>query len=90
MRISCGCRAAHLLTVLVLVVVLGGCASSEVREAHDPWEPFNRGVNTFNDKADQFVVKPLAQGYRWITPDPVERGVTNFFSNLDDFLVIIN
>ena len=90
MTIPCECRAVRLLTTLVLIVALGGCASNETREEHDPWEPLNRGLYTVNDTADQLVLKPVAQGYRWVTPDPLERGVTNFFSNLDDFLVIIN
>lgn len=44
----------------------------------------------FNDKLDQAVLKPVAKGYRTITPDPAEKSIANFFSNLDDVLVIAN
>lgn len=56
----------------------------------DPWEGFNRKVFRFNDKVDRYAFKPVAKGYRAITPQPVDDGVTNFFSNLDDVLVTVN
>jgi phospholipid-binding lipoprotein MlaA len=56
----------------------------------DPWEGFNRGVYTFNDGVDRFFLKPVAQGYQAITPDPVEDGIGNVFSNLFEVRNIIN
>lgn len=50
----------------------------------DPYEPYNRAVSKFNDKADQYVLAPVARGYRKITPQPVRTGVSNFFNNLRD------
>jgi phospholipid-binding lipoprotein MlaA len=47
-------------------------------------------VQGFNDKLDDYVMKPVAKGYQWITPSFVDRGVTNFFSNIDDINVVIN
>jgi phospholipid-binding lipoprotein MlaA len=35
-------------------------------------------------------MKPIAKGYQWITPSFVDRGVTNFFSNINDIGVTIN
>ncbi|HIE55464.1 MAG TPA: VacJ family lipoprotein [Chromatiaceae bacterium] len=32
----------------------------------------------------------MARGYRKITPDPVDRGITNFFSNLDEIPTALN
>lgn len=48
----------------------------------DPFEPFNRSMYRFNAKFDRAVFLPVVNGYRWITPDPVETGVSNFFQNL--------
>ena len=39
---------------------------------------------------DEAVLKPLAGGYAYITPDIVDRGITNFFDNLRDVRSAIN
>ena len=69
---------------LLLCTVLAGCATGPTATPGDPLEPFNRGMFTFNDKLDQYVAKPLAQGYEAVTPSFVRTGITNFFSNLGD------
>lgn len=56
----------------------------------DPWEGFNRVVYAFNDKADQYFLKPVAKGYRAVTPDPVEDSFSNMFSNLNELRNILN
>jgi phospholipid-binding lipoprotein MlaA len=48
----------------------------------DPLEPINRAVFAFNDKAYFWVMKPVAQGYRAVVPEPARVSVRNFFSNL--------
>ncbi|WP_244272146.1 MlaA family lipoprotein [Halomonas aestuarii] len=79
--------------LLLSLGVMAGCASSgEMRERHpdDPWEGFNRKVFAFNDVVDRYALKPAARGYRFITPDPVENGVGNFFSNLGEIRTALN
>lgn len=68
--------------------LLGGCATNGDRR--DPLEPMNRGIYKFNDTLDKAVVKPVAQGYKAVLPQPVRTGVANFFSNLDDVVVVAN
>lgn len=51
-------------------------------EIWDPLEPFNRGVFWFNDQVDTYFLEPVAQGYDYVMPQPVQKSVTNFFSNL--------
>ena len=58
--------------------------------ARDPLEGFNRAVYTFNDKFDRYLLKPVAKGYRTITPTPVRKGISNFFSNLHDPAIMLN
>ena len=53
-------------------------------------ESYNRAMHTFNDELDKAIIKPLAEGYRAITPAPVDRSITNFFANLDDVTSAIN
>ncbi|MEM7790769.1 MAG: VacJ family lipoprotein [Verrucomicrobiota bacterium] len=48
----------------------------------DPLEPINRVTFKFNDFVYENVLDPVASGYQWITPDPVEKGASNFFKNL--------
>ncbi|MGH8558409.1 MAG: MlaA family lipoprotein [Methylococcales bacterium] len=77
------------LSVFAVLFWLGGCATTGT-DPRDPWEKWNRGVQSFNDSADDYVLKPVAQGYQWITPSFVDRGVTNFFSNIGDIRVTLN
>lgn len=67
-------------------VTLAGCAGTQTQDGNpqDPWEGFNRGVYSFNDTLDRYALKPVAQGYDYITPTPVQEGVGNFFSNLGE------
>jgi len=54
----------------------------DVVEVYDPFETFNRGIFWFNDKAYFYVMKPVAKGWRWLAPEPLQLGIRNFFSNL--------
>jgi phospholipid-binding lipoprotein MlaA len=70
-------------------IALGGCATTG-SDSNDIWQGWNRGTQSFNDDVDKAILKPLAKGYVAITPDPVDEGVTNFFSNINDVGVTIN
>jgi phospholipid-binding lipoprotein MlaA len=72
------------------LVLLTGCATGPNANPRDPFEPFNRGVNSFNEGLDRAVLKPVATGYVAITPTVVRTGVTNFFSNLSDAWTSVN
>lgn len=48
----------------------------------DPIEPLNRLAFHFNDKLYFWLLKPLAETYRFVTPKPVRKSVGNFFYNL--------
>jgi phospholipid-binding lipoprotein MlaA len=43
-----------------------------------------------NEGVDKAVLKPVAQGYRAVTPRLVRVGVTNFFDNLEDLWSGVN
>jgi phospholipid-binding lipoprotein MlaA len=81
-----------LLSSLVISITLAGCASTAttVPDQNDPWAGWNRGTQTFNDNLDKAILKPMAKGYQWITPEVVDEGVTNFFSNINDIGVTLN
>ena len=78
------------------VISLSGCATTGVTEQQtitnevDPYEHFNRKMFSFNDTVDDYVAKPISDTYKWITPQFMQTGVFNFFSNLKNINVVIN
>lgn len=66
------------------LIFLSGCASGPKANPNDLLEPMNRAVFSFNEGVDTVVLKPIATGYRAITPSPVRQGVSNVFGNLRD------
>lgn len=69
-----------------------GCASNPARVAdpRDPLEPYNRAVYRFNSDFDKAFMQPIAKAYRAVTPEQVDRGITNFFGNLADVTSVAN
>ena len=51
---------------------------------YDPIEPINRAVLNFNFFIDDIAIRPIVKTYKFIAPEPVEKGVSNFFSNLKE------
>jgi phospholipid-binding lipoprotein MlaA len=60
------------------------------RSKQDPWEPVNRKIFGFNERVDDYLFRPVAKGYRWVMPDPLEIAVGNVFSNLRDIPITLN
>ena len=51
-------------------------------EEYDPWEPLNTKIFEFNRQVDRWVLKPVAQGYNAVVPNPVQIGISNVFYNI--------
>jgi phospholipid-binding lipoprotein MlaA len=73
----------RMLTLAAAGIGLAGCAVQNP-DPRDPWEGFNRGVYTFNDKVDRAVLRPIAVGYTTVTPQPVQSCIHNIFNNVGD------
>jgi phospholipid-binding lipoprotein MlaA len=57
----------------------------------DPFEGFNEKMFWFNREVlDRYLLKPLATGWDFVLPDPVQRGVHNFFDNLAVVRRVVN
>jgi len=70
--------------LFILAMVLSGCATVPAdsgTDARDPIESFNRQVFEFNDVVDRAVLKPVAQAYEYVLPQPVRDCISNIFSN---------
>lgn len=78
------------LCLLVTTLLLGACAHTPPDDPSDPLERVNRAVFKFNRSADRYVLRPVAQGYDQVLPDPAKRGVSNFFNNLEEPRTVVN
>jgi phospholipid-binding lipoprotein MlaA len=72
----------------LLFALLGGCATGT--NPRDPFEPVNRGIYQFNEGVDKAILKPVAQAYRAVLPQFLRASVSNFFSNINDVVVLLN
>ena len=72
--------------------LLTACAGTQSRNTDpvgDPWEGYNRKIHAFNMTVDK-VARPIAVGYDKVMPDPLQRGVGNFFRNLNYPVTVLN
>jgi phospholipid-binding lipoprotein MlaA len=78
----------------VMTTVLGACATTMPpdvgRNPADPWERYNRNMFEINDALDRAILKPIAQGYAAVVPQPVRTCISNFFANIDDVPTALN
>lgn len=83
-----------LRTVLLCVAcaALAGCATIDKRSPSpaDPWEPMNRQFHAFNEAIDRAALRPVAKTYSQYTPRWFQRGVGNFFTNLQQPTTIVH
>ena len=77
------------LSVFVLAIVLASVTRA-AESVKDPWEGFNRHVFAFNETLDRWALKPAARGYQAVTPEFVDTGVTNVFSNIGEVPSLLN
>ena len=64
--------------------------SEEEEESNDPLEPLNRFFYGINLMLDVAFLKPLAEVYRAVAPEPVRNGVRNVLDNLFAPVVFLN
>ncbi|MDO8962695.1 MAG: VacJ family lipoprotein [Methylophilus sp.] len=76
----------QLFIVVTLAGLIAGCATTN----NDPLEGINRGIYKFNDVTDRALIKPVATAYKTVTPSPIRRGISNFFSNIGTLTTVIN
>ncbi len=68
------------------VLALVGCASTPngAEEPHgiqDPLESVNRPVFSVNRKFDDYALRPVARGWKFVTPARLRRSITNVYRN---------
>jgi phospholipid-binding lipoprotein MlaA len=84
-------RILALTVSLLAAAVLSGCAGRQPPQPdYDPWERLNRKTFWFNEKLDAYALEPVARGWDYITPDPVQKAISRFFNNLLFPVVFVN
>ncbi len=91
---------ALIIPALALTTALSGCATpppksdtadyQAYQQLNDPLEPTNRVFYTVNDKLDTYFMKPVAEGYVYITTQGIRNHVGDFASNIDEPARMLN
>lgn len=71
---------------LILLLLLSSFTYAEV----DPFQNINEKTHNLNQTLDLQVASPVARFYKRITPDFLEKGITNFTHNIEDLSIGIN
>src|SRR5689334_9429412 len=80
-----------LAILLSCAILLSGCAPAPKNgDVYDPMEKMNRGIYQFNTFLDKGIIRPIALGYRWITPNQIRYRIGNFSDNLREPVNMIN
>ncbi len=89
-------RLARRLAAVLVGIMLSFAATSgtalaqDADEVNDPYEDFNRAMFSFNQELDRVILRPLAEGYRFVVPEPARDIVKNFLDNLRTPVVLAN
>ncbi len=88
------------LFVLLGLIALSGCATrppasepealAEYEQNNDPLEPFNRAMYDVQEGLDTVLLRPAAQVYRFVIPQPVRGGIRNVLANLRSPVILLN
>ena len=62
----------------------------EIEEDYDPLETLNRFLFAFNEALDVFILRPVAEIYRFWLPQAVQDSVQNFTRNLNAPVIFLN
>jgi len=57
---------------------------------NDSLEPFNRRMYAFNTQLDRKVIYPMSRVYAAVVPEPIRKGISNFYSNFREIPTFVN
>ena len=78
------------ITILLTAIALMNVSVARAEDDHSALESYNRAMFSFNTGVDDYVLKPVAKGYRAVTTDFIRERVRNFFENLKEPASMIN
>lgn len=77
----------------IAALALAGCAAGPAPDGAliaDPYEATNRDIHEFNKGVDTAILRPLAQGYDFVTPETIQHMVLNGIDHLKLPAIFIN
>ena len=86
----------RLFFIFVVLTTMNACTTlssnddAGLQTSSDPLVGLNRSVYAFNNAADKAILKPVAKAYDATIPAPAKRGVSHFFSNLNEPVNVVN
>lgn len=88
------------LILLLGLLALSACATrppasepealAEYEQNNDPAEPFNRSMYAVHNGIDTVLLRPAAEVYRFVIPQPVRGGIRNVLANLRSPVILLN
>lgn len=78
------------ISTIMLGLLFNPAMAQDEEKDVDPWQGYNRAMFKFNDTIDRWFLKPVAKGYRAVTPNFLERGISNVFSNIGEVPSTLN
>src|SRR5688572_10597784 len=88
MRIRAAWRTLIACTFLAIFSIAGGCAKNPKNP--DPFQKLNRFIYKVNNGLDKIILKPVSDVYVKVIPQPIRKGLGNFFDNVGYGNVIVN
>ena len=78
--------------LIFALILLSGCSYQNelINDPMDPLEDRNRSIYAFNENLDEAIIEPAADGYAYIIPNFLQKGLNNFFDNINYPITIIN
>jgi len=83
-------KYTKLILTLTLSMMASSIVLSEEAERNDRLENLNRTAFVINETLDNVFLKPAAKTYKAAVPDPLEKGILNVFSNLNEITNVFN
>ncbi len=91
-------NSGRITLIAGLMLTFQGCATpptdpdalAAFNEANDPLEPMNCQIFAFNEFADAYLIRPLAEGYVAVVPTPARHSLRNFLNNLHSPVIFAN
>ena len=84
------------MNAIISIVLVWSCffcsfsvAADQASDA-DPYQNINQKIFSFNKSLDDYIARPLAKFYVAVTPDFVERGISNIFGNFKEVTNVFN
>jgi phospholipid-binding lipoprotein MlaA len=78
---------SRMLPLMAAALLLTACST---KNTDDPLESYNRGMFAVNKQIDSFLLRPVAKGYRYVTPEGIRSRIGNASDNLHEPLNMMN